>query len=242
MTTFPATLESLAPITAVALAAANAAGLNEHAAWQVQLAVDEAASNIIQHAYASAKPGTIDLSWVLTKTALVVTLRDQGIQFDPDSVPPPDISATIDERQAGGLGLFLMRRLMDDVRFVSEPSGNVMTLVKYLPNTPPDVAIISLSGRLDAAQTDRIMAAARAAIPSGADRVLLDLSEISFLSSSGLRALLLLRRDLLLRSGELRLCGLISTVHEVFAITGFTQVFAIHATAEEALTAFGAKV
>jgi anti-anti-sigma factor len=61
---------------------------------------------------------------------------------------------------------------------------------------------------------------------------------VTFLSSSGLRALLLTRKELLAQDGELRLCALRPEVEEVFALTGFTQVFSIHATREEALQAF----
>jgi serine/threonine-protein kinase RsbW len=69
--------------------------------------------------------------------------------------------------------------------------------------------------------------------------VLLEMSQVTFLSSSGLRALLLVRKELLAQSGELRLCALKPQVQEVFTLTGFTQVFAIHPTREEALRAFG---
>ena len=62
---------------------------------------------------------------------------------------------------------------------------------------------------------------------------------VTFLSSSGLRALLLVRKELLAQNGELRLCALKPQVREVFTLTGFTQVFAIHSTREEALRAFG---
>ena len=78
-----------------------------------------------------------------------------------------------------------------------------------------------------------------ATIAAGARHVLLDLGGVTFLSSSGLRALLLVRKELLAQGGELRLCAPRPQVREVFTLTGFTQVFAIHQTREEALGAFG---
>jgi anti-anti-sigma factor len=79
----------------------------------------------------------------------------------------------------------------------------------------------------------------REQIAAGARFVLVDLADVSFLSSSGLRALLLIRKELMTHGGELRLANLQPQVHEVFALTGFTQVFAIHANEEEARAAFG---
>lgn len=135
--TLPATLEALARIGAFIADAAERAGLDEQAAWQVQLAVDEAATNVIQHAYAPGAHGEITLSWRREGDCFIVTLRDFGRQFDPGSVPPPDLSAPLEERRAGGLGLYLINRLMDEVRFDFNPqSGNVLTMTRRL--TPPE--------------------------------------------------------------------------------------------------------
>jgi anti-sigma regulatory factor (Ser/Thr protein kinase) len=61
-----------------------------------------------------------------------VALRDYGHPFDPSRVPEPDINAGLEERKAGGLGLYLIRKLMDEVHFEFTPdSGNVLTMVKH---------------------------------------------------------------------------------------------------------------
>jgi serine/threonine-protein kinase RsbW len=96
-----------------------------------------------------------------------------------------------------------------------------------------------ISGRVDAVTAPQLNKTVHAQIASGARFVLLDLSDVTFLSSSGLRSLLLIRKELMTLGGELRLAGLQPQVHEVFALTGFTQVFAIHVTAEEARASFG---
>jgi anti-anti-sigma factor len=88
-------------------------------------------------------------------------------------------------------------------------------------------------------RTDEAIQEVLAAIATGTRKVLLDMAEVSFLSSSGLRALLLMRKELLAHEGELRLCELRPEIQEVFVLTGFTQVFTIHRSREEALTAFG---
>jgi len=237
--TVPATLESLAQISAFVNQASQRAGLDDHTAWQVELAVDEAATNIIQHGYAPDHPGIIELTWRIEDNRLVITLRDYGRRFNPDDVPPPDVSSPLEERQPGGLGLYLMNQLMDQVRFdFDDNNGNLLTMVKYIQ---PRVKVCEfrLSGRLDAVGAASALAPVHQAIATGVMYVLLDFDNVTFLSSTALRSLLLARKDLLERNGELRLCNLRPQVREVFELTGFTQVFAIHSSRAEALAAFG---
>ncbi len=237
--TIPAMLESLALISQFITDATTQAGMDDHAAWQVQLAVDEAATNIIQHGYTPADPGDIEMNWRVADDQLIVTLSDHGKRFKPEEVPDPDIHSPLEERQAGGLGLYLMNRLMDSVVFEFDtPNGNQLIMTKHLPRPAPPVCVIELKGRLDAVSTISEIGEVHTAIASGARRVLLDLEGVTFLSSSGLRALLLVRKSLLAEKGELRLCCLRPQVYEVFSLTGFTQVFTIHSTREDALVAF----
>jgi serine/threonine-protein kinase RsbW len=237
--TVPATLDSLALISEFITDATVQARLDDHAAWQVQLAVDEAATNIIQHGYDLADAGEIELNWHVDSDQLIVMLRDRGRSFNPDDVPAPDISSPLEERQAGGLGLYIMHRLMDSVRFdFDDQQGNLLTMTKQVKVSVEAAQVFELRGRLDAIRTEAALAQAQAAVAAGARRVLLELSDVTFLSSSGLRALLLLRKELLAHDGELRLCGLQPQVQEVFALTGFTQVFTIHSSRAEALDAF----
>ncbi|SRR5258706_7597918 len=237
--TVPATLDSLATISDFITDGTTRAGLGDRAAWQVQLAIDEAATNIIEHGYDDASRGDIQLAWRVDGDEFVVTLRDHGRGFNPDDVPAPDITSPLEERQAGGLGLYIMSRLMDSVAFeFNEQQGNLLTIIKRIGPTAESVRIFALSGRLDAISTEAAIQEVNAAIAAGARKVLLDMAGVTFLSSSGLRALLLMRKELLAHDGELRLCELRPEVQEVFALTGFTQVFTIHRSREEALDAF----
>jgi serine/threonine-protein kinase RsbW len=239
--TLTADLDALAKISAFVTEAAELAGLDERATWQVQLAVDEAATNVIQHAYDPDDPGDLTLSWRCEGNKFILALRDYGRQFDPGSIPEPDITSPLEDRQVGGLGLYLITRLMDEVRFDFNPQGgNVLTMVKYIGASPgDDVVTMPVKGRVDAVTAPQLNREVHEQINAGARHILLDLAEVTFLSSSGLRALLLIRKELMTLGGELRLAGLQPQVLEVFTITGFTQVFAIHASAEEARSAFG---
>ena len=167
--TVPGTLDSLAKISDFITDATTRAGLDDHAAWQVQLAVDEAATNIIQHGYEDAARGDIELAWYLDADQLVVTLRDYGRRFNPDDVPAPDITSPLEERQAGGLGLYIMSRLMDSVRFdFDDAQGNLLTMAKHIGAAPPTVRIFELSGRLD--QYEQEVAIARPCLDNDGSR------------------------------------------------------------------------
>jgi serine/threonine-protein kinase RsbW len=130
-TSFPGRFDSLAAIGEYVTRAAEAAGLDARSVEGVELAVDEACSNIIEHAYGGEGRGDIEVTYRIDGDGLTVLLRDYGQPFDPDSVPEPDLQAPLEDRDAGGLGLHFIRQLMDQVRFeFTAGSGNVLTMVK----------------------------------------------------------------------------------------------------------------
>jgi serine/threonine-protein kinase RsbW len=99
---------------------------------EVQLAVDEICSNVIEHGYAG-QGGHIEVGVELIKDGVQVIVRDWGIAFDPETVPVPQVDAPLELRALGGLGLFLVGQLMDDVRFEFDGErGNSVTMVKRL--------------------------------------------------------------------------------------------------------------
>ncbi len=129
--TFPGQFDSLALISEFVTRAAKAAGLDARAVYAVQTAVDEACSNIIEHAYGGEGRGTIECTCRINDDGLTVILRDHGRPFDPTSVPEPHLHASLEDRDRGCLGLYFMRRLMDEIHFEFTPdSGNVLTMVK----------------------------------------------------------------------------------------------------------------
>jgi serine phosphatase RsbU (regulator of sigma subunit)/putative methionine-R-sulfoxide reductase with GAF domain/anti-sigma regulatory factor (Ser/Thr protein kinase) len=128
---FPAQFEHLDAIREFAAEAARQAAMDDKEIYNMQLAVDEAASNIIEHAYENIPDGQIEISIEVTPEALTVIMRDHGKYFNPDETVEPDPEADLEDRAIGGLGLFFMRKLMDEVRFEWQPEqGNLLTLVK----------------------------------------------------------------------------------------------------------------
>jgi serine/threonine-protein kinase RsbW len=128
---FPGQFDSLVEISEFVTRAAGDVGLSEEAVYAVEMAVDEACTNIIEHAYGGEGRGNIECTCRINGDKLTVMLRDRGCPFDPSSVPEPDVSAALEDRQEGGLGLYLIHRLMDEVYFeFTSDSGNVLTMVK----------------------------------------------------------------------------------------------------------------
>jgi serine/threonine-protein kinase RsbW len=129
--TFPAQFQYLDEIRDFVAAIAGKAGFESKEIYSIQLATDEAASNIIEHAYHGIPGGKIEISCGMERGLLTIVLKDHGKSFDPSSVRPPNLKADLSERQIGGLGIYLMRKLMDEVHYESVPGkGNRLTLLK----------------------------------------------------------------------------------------------------------------
>ncbi len=110
---------------------AREGGFTEKEVYSLQLAADEAASNIIEHAYAGVSNASLDVTCELDGNELIITMRDSGKPFDPSKVKQPNLKADLSERQIGGLGIYLMRKLMDDVRYeANSRTGNLLTMIK----------------------------------------------------------------------------------------------------------------
>ena len=107
-------------------------GVNEEILYDVQLAVDEACTNIISHGYADLDPGSIILDLETAPEKLIIALTDFGHSFEPSSAPVPDINAPIEERELGGFGLFFIQQSVDEMAYEVTEDGNKMTLTKYL--------------------------------------------------------------------------------------------------------------
>jgi anti-sigma regulatory factor (Ser/Thr protein kinase) len=108
------------------------------ACFDLQLAVDEACCNVFEHAY-SGSAGEIDLRFETRGRDVVITIHDHGRIFNPEGIPPPDTSRPLEERPVGGLGLHLMRKLMDKVFFAFSPERGttlVMEKHKVVPGNP----------------------------------------------------------------------------------------------------------
>jgi len=130
--TFRGNFKNLAPISDFIISQVENAGFTANEIYAIQTAVDEACANIIDHAYGGEDIGDIKIDVKKTKTGIQITLIDSGKPFNPNEVPEPDIRSPLEIRKERGLGVFFMRKLMDNVRFeFSKNEGNILTLEKY---------------------------------------------------------------------------------------------------------------
>ena len=139
--TFPGKFESLVQISDLIVQQAKEAGLDEAAIYAVDLAVDEAFTNIVEHAYGGEGIGDIQCTCQAAEGVLTITLRDFGRPFHPEKIPAPNGKARLKDIKSGGAGLFLIRKMMDKVCFEFNPTtGNLLTMVKHKkPSNHPEV-------------------------------------------------------------------------------------------------------
>jgi serine/threonine-protein kinase RsbW len=128
--TFRGRLENLPKIGAFVAQSARQAGLNNSDVYAVELAVDEACTNIVEHAY-KGKGGIIVCTCEGIPQGFRIVLEDSGPPFTPHCIRKPDFSVPLEDLRIGGVGMYLIRQLMDEVRFEFRPDeGNVLIMVK----------------------------------------------------------------------------------------------------------------
>ena len=128
---FAANFEYLDEIREFVGEQARQVGFSDKEIYAIQLAADEASTNIIEHAYAGVENGKIEIECTIDDGELKIVMCDRGKPFNPSSVPEPNVKADLSDRQIGGLGMYLMRKLMDEVSYeTSADMGNILTMVK----------------------------------------------------------------------------------------------------------------
>jgi len=95
-----------------------------------KLVIDEACTNIIRHGYRDVKGGEITLKAIIRKQSLTIVVIDQGKSYDPRSANTPDLEKYVNIGKRGGLGIMMMRKLMDDVQYNITSRGNELRLTK----------------------------------------------------------------------------------------------------------------
>jgi len=126
----PAKLENLESMLQFIRNGAEQQGFSGKEINKIQVAAEEALVNVISYAYPD-DGGDVEISCdAKGAEGLVIEIIDWGIPFDPLSLPEPDIEAPPEEREVGGLGIHIMRNIMDEVSYKREGDRNILTLVK----------------------------------------------------------------------------------------------------------------
>ncbi len=127
----PSRTEFLAVVRDVTRFMAEGAGFNRGAAEEIALAVDEAATNVIEHAYGGATDRVVELRYEDRGEDLRVDVVDNGATIDPKAMPRVDLDQYVSDGRKGGLGVHLMSKIMDSVTFRRSARRNVCCLIRH---------------------------------------------------------------------------------------------------------------
>ncbi len=130
-----AVIDNLGAVTGFVNAALEKMGCSGREQRQIDVAVDELFSNIAKYAY-PAEEGMVLVRVEQEPHAAVLTFEDWGRPYDPLSAPDPDITLSAEEREIGGLGVFLVKQTMDDVHYAFEGNRNTLRIRKNLTDAP----------------------------------------------------------------------------------------------------------
>jgi len=236
---------------------ADAHGLPAPVRRSMHVALDELLTNTSVHGFPGREGGEVTVEAKLGTDRVSVTLTDDGRPFDPFGVgvAAPDTALPVEERRIGGLGIHLVRRMMDEVSYHRRADRNVVVLTKLLAGgrtadqrggrfmeittrTQQDVTLVALAGNLDSNTSPEAQQAIDGILAGGGRKLVVDFTALDYISSAGLRVLLGTAKRLRGGGGgggALRLFGLNETVREVFQISGFSTILAVFATEADAL-------
>src|SRR4051794_10863523 len=213
----------------------------------VSVSLDEVLSNIIAHGYGPEDGGEIVVRLSFEHDEFRVEIVDGGKLFDPLQAPPPDLTAELRDRKIGGLGIHLIKSLMDNLAYDRIGGKNRLRMAKKTlpetavaaergmePNVEVDgVVIVAPHGRIDSASAKEFGERIVGLIRAGSHRLLIDLGDIAYISSAGFRAFLIARKLMDEVSGSIVLCGMSVDLKRLFEIGHFTDLFTICATRDE---------
>lgn len=126
----PARYDRIKQVCSFVVDAAETAGLDESAIFHCQIAVDEACTNIIEHGYKGEDKGQIEVICRVNPGEIQIELIDRAPPFDVTQVPDPQLHRSVEEAAVGGLGIYFMKKMMDEVSFEHTNGTNRLVLVK----------------------------------------------------------------------------------------------------------------
>ena len=131
--------ENIPQLIAFSDSVEHALPLSLEQCYLMRLAIEEIGTNIIKYSYAHERPGPIQVACACQDDQLRVIIRDRGRPFDPHDSPPPDLSSDLVSRKIGGLGVYLVRELADELTYRHDPASGWNELVIMKGNELTDV-------------------------------------------------------------------------------------------------------
>lgn len=214
--------------------------LSSDTTMTIGLAIEEAVTNIIRHAYPTVRKSEITLRVHISSNVLTFLIIDDGISFDPTIKELSDTASTLDQRLTEGLGLLLIRRTMDEVHYHTTEGKNQLTLMKHVDmNIKPeatlktnickieDVTILTIEGRLDTVNANEFSSIIQPLLTNMPSNIIINCEGMTYISSSGLRHLIVLQKSVLQHHAHLAIEALRPEIQKIFDMTGCSSLFTI---------------
>jgi anti-anti-sigma factor len=232
-------------------------GIPARALTQLQVALDEVVSNVIKYSWNDGGQHELLVRITVQPDRVDLEIFDNGRAFNPMTAPSPKRVPEGQRRWPGGLGIHMIRKLVDHFAYeriggrnhttVSKMCGvgtavqrsDKMNALSIGQTRTGDVSVVTLSGRIDSTNADDVRAVLTRLISSGEKSMLVDLGAVLYLTSAAFRALLVAGDAAEGQAANFALCGVGGHVRELFEMAGLLDVFAIHNSREEALKQLG---
>ena len=131
--TIAATVENIAAVTAFVDEQLEALDCPMKAQMQIDIAIDELFSNIAHYAYnPEVGEATVRVEVIENPLSVVITFIDKGVPYDPLTEADPDTTLSAEERKIGGLGIFMVKKSMDEISYRYENGSNILSIRKNL--------------------------------------------------------------------------------------------------------------
>ena len=128
----PNDIETIPQLNEFIDSVAEEVGLDMSLTMSLNLAIEEAVVNVMEYAYPEGQQGDVEIEVTADQQWMTFVITDTGIAFDPTTKEDADTTLSAEERPIGGLGIFLVRQLMDVIDYKREDNKNVLTLQKKL--------------------------------------------------------------------------------------------------------------
>lgn len=206
----------------------------------INLAIEEAVINIINHAYPANESGEIILRVKVSSQVLTFLIIDDGISFDPTQAENSDVTMSLEQRLTEGLRLCLIRRTMDEVNYHTIGTLNHLTLIKRIDVLPrqeatmktnlcriEDVTVLAIEGRLDTVNANDFNAVIQPLLADTTPNIIINCEGMTYISSSGLRSFIILQKSVSQHNGCLAVEAVQPEIRKIFDMTGCSSLFTI---------------
>ncbi|MCL3850495.1 MULTISPECIES: anti-sigma factor antagonist [Parabacteroides] len=208
---------------------------------RICLAIEEAVSCTIHHAYPNGAKGKIKLKVSQVNGDINCMIINDGMTFDPTLPQNKSEKSSLEDMLTGGLGFFLIFRTMDEIAFHTDGSQNFLMLTKGLgaieePESSLNTnickvaggVIITVEGRLDTLNARKFESVIRPVLDNGTPEIVINCENLTYISSSGLRCFILMQKKVDSSHGLLVLKGVLPEIRNIFDMTGCSSLFTIH--------------